>query len=170
MAFVESRTLLADRIVVPPDLLTPVCGDILDLGNYPATGRALWMGDLWLVVNAYEVFQAAAGSPLLAMGITTTTSVPTAAALTTGADRIWQYGNVDISGVVPFGFAAGADTIGQLLVTRLNRVKGITINRYLGFWLQQACPDATGTFEGGTVTAYLTTSPPSGDILFPDGI
>lgn len=179
MGFVDRKILLCNGVSVPTSGLAPTCGDIIDMG--PGT-RSMPIDDMYLVVFCSQSFtdDASGTTPSFVIGVSTMDTAPTgvtatdAVALNGAGSRVFQYGNIDLGlGLASVGIA-GAVANEQTLVGRLTHLPAITVGRYMGLWIAMSglTTAETGPFSvptAGKLSAYLTSVPPSGRRLYPNG-
>ena len=187
MGFVDNRIVLATDLAAADctALSVPVSGTLYDLGPAKAGSYATALAGMWLIVNCTENFSGGGPIQRLALGLSTIGTAINAggdaaeaeALALVGGESIWQYGNID-SNLTP-AQNRGLDrntTAGQLFAIPLGVLgKGVTVERYLGFWASIAATTGadggtTAAFVAGKISAYLTTSIPTNLRHMPDGI
>lgn len=145
--------------------ITLAGSDTIDLG---LNRRGFPFEGCFLVIACTATLVYPASEPAFSFTLALSADT-TPTGLATG-DALWRHGNVDLLGVLGVGLPAEAMKIGRVLfaVAVPNpAIPSATSQRYLGVVVSNVTANLV---TSGSVRAYLTTTPPSNSIVYPDAI
>lgn len=151
--------------------VSAVLSDSIDTTTVPFGAEPIY-----LVVTVTESLVAAAGSPAYCFALEAATATATDPATVLQGYDVWRFGNVDFG-----AYALGINTTGKgvlgstmtagttLFTVPIGMSPQLTASlRYLTLTVQQVVAGASTT--SGKVRAYLTSTPPNGNVVYPDAI